>query len=653
VPDRPASPGSSAPAITHGTRLPRRSKYDLIMFSPIDWDFRYQRPQQLASQFAEDGHRVFYVSITFVDPSSPGGGASAYLTEVRPHVYEVRLTAPHGLTVYRSRLGGEALEWFAEAVARLCDEQGVVDAVSIVQLPFWRPLAIRLRERFGWAIVYDCLDRHSGFSTNDPAMLHEEEGLVRASDLVVATAARLFEDHRATNPRCVLVQNAADFSHFSAFVGEPAAWLQQLRRPVIGYHGAIAEWFDTALVGALARLRPQWTFVLVGSTFTADLGPLLGLANVHLPGEQPYARLPAFLHSFDVCLIPFKRNPLTEATNPVKFYEYMSAGKPVVSVTLPELDQYAREGLVAFADTAAEFAAQIERAIETDSPAEAGRRRSFAEQNTWHDRYVQFSDAIRDAHPLASIIIPTHNNLHLTRLCLEGIFRNTSWPHVEIVVVDNASSDGTPAYLGDLAARHESVRCIFNERNEGFARANNQGIAASRGDYVVLLNNDTIVTRGWLSTMIRFAQAHPDVGMIGPATNLAGNEAKINVEYTNLAEMEAFAEAYTRAHAGEILEPAMLGFFCVLIPRRVLDEVGLLDERFGIGMFEDDDLSLRVRRAGYRLVCTDGAFVHHFHSATMRRLSEEEYLTLFEANREKYEQKWNIRWAPHRYRWQR
>src|SRR3990172_376732 len=153
--------------------------------------------------------------------------------------------------------------------------------------------------------------------------------------------------------------------------------------------------------------------------------------------------------------------------------------------------------------------------------------------------------------------------------------------------------------------------------------------------------------------MVRYLEAHPEVGMIGPATNLAGNEAKIDVEYTTREEMEAFAARYTREHAGHTLEPRMLGFFCVVIRREIIEQVGPLDERFGIGMFEDDDFSLRVRRAGYRLVCTDGAFVHHFHSSTWHRFSPQEYARMFEANREKFEEKWNMRWTPHRYRWQR
>ncbi len=629
------------------------------MFPVTDWRHRFQRPQQLARQFAKNGHRVWYVGTSF-DSLAPRGDqrVETLILEVDPSVYEVRLGLPSRLNVYRDRLQVDTLERLVAACEALRDEQDIVDAVCIVQLPFWRPLPMRLRERFGWKVVYDCLDRHRWFSTNSAAVIGEEEALTRSSDLVTVTSHALYDDLGAFTAQRLLVPNAADYTHFEAPSGEVPAPLEGLPRPVIGYVGAIADWFDTDLVGRVARLQPEWSFVLVGSTYSADLSPLRGLANVHLLGEQPYGVLPAYLHAFDVCLVPFKMSPLTEAADPVKFYEYLSAGKPVVSVPLPDLRPWAPQGLVYLADEAEDFVIQIERALAEDSPERLRSRRDFAGHHTWEARCARLRHAIRSSHPLASIVIATHDNLHLTQVCIDSILRNTSWPNYEIVVVDNGSTDDTPAYLRALAARHPHVRCIFNGRNEGFARAINQGVVAAAGDYLVVLNNDTVVTRGWLTRMIRHLERHPDAGMVGPATNLAGNEQKIDAGYGSgeqgqgLEQMEAFAERYTRTHAGQTLELPMLGFFCVVIPRRVLAEVGLLDERFGVGMFEDDDLSLRVRRAGYRLLCADDAFVHHAHSATFKRMGKPEYLKLFDANRAKFEQKWHVRWTPHRYRWQ-
>jgi GT2 family glycosyltransferase/glycosyltransferase involved in cell wall biosynthesis len=644
------SPAVAARASAEAT--PRLPGYDVIMLSSIDWDFRIQRPQHMATQFAEDGHRVFYVGVSFDRLAGAEGGPPA-LAPVRPHVYDVHLPAGGGLDAYRDRIDAGTLDRWAAAIGALGESAHITDAVCLVLLPFWRPLAMRLRETYGWKVVYDCLDHHAGFSTNGPQMVEEEASLAAASDLVVATSHVLWEAQRRRNPRCVRIPNAAEFERLCACVGEPPALLQRLRRPVVGYIGAVAEWFDSELVGALARARPRWTVVLVGDTHTADVRPLHGLSNVHLVGEVPYELVPAFLHAFDVCLVPFRMTPLTEATNPVKVYEYLSAGKPVVAVPLPELASMEAEGLVVTAAGAEAFVEAVERALAEDSPEAAARRRAYAARHTWRARYQELREAIREIYPRVSIVIATHNNVHLTRLCLDSIARHTSWPNYEVIVVDNGSSDGTVEFLRAAAARDPRLRVLANPRNEGYARANNQGIAAAAGAYVILLNNDTLVTRGWMHALVGYLERHPDVGMVGPATNLAGNEAKIDVDYRTLEEMEAFAADYTRRHADEVRELPMLGFFCVAIPRRVLDAVGPLDERFGLGMFEDDDLSLRVRRAGYRLVCTDGAFVHHFHSATMRQLREEEYLRLFEANRAKFEAKWGITWMPHRYRWQR
>src|SRR5207244_13576978 len=128
----------------------------------------------------------------------------------------------------------------------------------------------------------------------------------------------------------------------------------------------------TSAVGAIARARPESSVVLIGSTVGADLSPLEGVANVHLLGEQPYAALPGYLHAFDVCLIPFKQTPLTNATNPVKLFEYLTAGKPIVATDLAEIRQYSR--YVRLVSSAEDWLPAVERALSDSDPDEVTTR---------------------------------------------------------------------------------------------------------------------------------------------------------------------------------------------------------------------------------------------------------------------------------------
>jgi len=132
--------------------------------------------------------------------------------------------------------------------------------------------------------------------------------------------------------------------------------------------------------------------VLIGSTMGADLEPVQGLANVHLLGEKPYAELPGYFAYFDVCTIPFKIVPLTLATNPVKFYEYLSAGKPVVSIDLPELAIYSDDCYLAH--NGKEFVAQLEAAMaQKDDPEKIARRIALAKDNSWDARVAALLQA--------------------------------------------------------------------------------------------------------------------------------------------------------------------------------------------------------------------------------------------------------------------
>ena len=272
----------------------------------------------------------------------------------------------------------------ADALARLPLGRGRDETVVIVQLPFWTRLAEELRSRFGWRIVYDCMDDLSGFSRRGNAMIAMEPHMLEVADLTIASSELLRHKVQSSSRSVALVRNGVDYEHFAQTAAATAN-----ERPLIGYYGAIARWFDGSLVAELAALRPRWRLQLVGDTYSADLTRLRKLPNVELLGEKPYADLPGLMADWQCCIIPFKRTPLTEATNPVKVYEMLAAGKPVVAVDLPELRPLAEAGLIQTADDAPGFAASIAESLANDTRAKREQRQSFARQHTWAERFLR------------------------------------------------------------------------------------------------------------------------------------------------------------------------------------------------------------------------------------------------------------------------
>jgi GT2 family glycosyltransferase/glycosyltransferase involved in cell wall biosynthesis len=620
---------------------PPTGQFDVMVFPVIPWEFRFQRPQHLATQFARAGHRVFYFETLF-----HRAGPEARVRDLAPNLFGVRLPGPVGLSIYQSEIDESLLELWVQALNDLRRHERIEEAVGLVQLPFWTPLALAARAFWGWRAIYDCMDDLAGFGNLSESVLENESWLTAASDLVLATSRSLQARVAPRARRTLLLPNATDFAHFH----QPPVKrrLAKLPRPIIGYYGALSHWFDARMVRRAARARPDWQFVLIGHVQDDDVARLERLPNVTLLGEQPYADLPSYLHQFDVATIPFQRIPLTEATNPVKFFEYLSAGKPVVATALPELDPY--EALYYPVRSESDFIPRIEAALAEKSPTLVQSRLEVARHNTWEARFATLEPEIRSLFGRVAIIVVSFDNLDELGLCLDSLWEKTAYPNFEVIVVDNGSRAEVRDYLAVTAARELRLRLILNDENVGYARANNIGItAAGNCDAIVFLNDDTVVTHGWLGRMVRYLE-DPAVGLVGPVTNWAGNEARIPVDYTDLAGLDRFAARYTAAHEREHREIASLALYCAGMRKAVLDELGPLDERFEIGMFEDDDLSRRVRAAGLKVICAEDIFIHHWGRTSFRRMDEADYEQLFAANRARFEVKWGETWQPHRYR---
>ncbi|ACX52248.1 glycosyl transferase family 2 [Ammonifex degensii KC4] len=210
---------------------------------------------------------------------------------------------------------------------------------------------------------------------------------------------------------------------------------------------------------------------------------------------------------------------------------------------------------------------------------------------------------------LISIIIPVFNQLSFTKRCLESIRNFTSLPY-ELIIIDNGSTDETSAFLKS----QKDLKVITNESNRGFGPAVNQGLALARGEYLVVLNNDTLVTPGWLEELLYALKTGPAAGLAGPVTNYASGPQCIPVPYQpdNEESIVTFARERAVAYKGKIREVFRLVGFCLAIRRAVVEKIGGFDPRFATGNFEDDDFCLRARLAGFRLYIAEGAFIHHY-----------------------------------------
>lgn len=281
----------------------------------------------------------------------------------------------------------------------------IVDPVVWVYHPGYGRAALSLSPRL---LVYDCVDEYSAFPEyrDDPGwIVQRERDLCRAADLVFTTSRGLFERKRPLNPHATrLVHNVGDAAHFAGARAEGTiipADIASIDGPIIGFVGAVSGYkLDIDWLLALARARPDTAVVVIGPVGVADpdtdLAALEATANIHLLGHRNYDELPAYLKAFDVAVIPYRINGYTKYVFPIKFFEFMATGTPVVISALPSLSDF--YDAVRVADDAEAFIRHCDEALTEapDDPARA-RRIALAGENSWDSRVAQLMEAVTSA----------------------------------------------------------------------------------------------------------------------------------------------------------------------------------------------------------------------------------------------------------------
>jgi GT2 family glycosyltransferase len=241
-------------------------------------------------------------------------------------------------------------------------------------------------------------------------------------------------------------------------------------------------------------------------------------------------------------------------------------------------------------------------------------------------------------HPTVSIVLPVHNALSLTKACLLSIYAVPNATSFELIVIDNASTDGTSWWLRAQQRTRKNLTVLPLDRNLGFGPAANRGIQHSRGRFVLILNNDTLVGPHWLDNLTAIMLRDPSIGIVSPVTNYVGEGPQIDDEARDLPpDAVRIAEYAARIQHRDrpLFEPNRLVFYCVLIRSELFALIGTLDEGYRMGNFEDDDFCLRTRMAGYRLAIAANSFVFHHGSATFKasRISHTRWML---TNRERF-----------------
>ena len=379
----------------------------IFVYAPA-WDGASQvSKHHMARYWASRGRRVLYVEAPFhpfslaTRPGETRRMWSRFLhspVNVEPNLW---VQASPVLYPYRAGWPLATRRWLLKLnhfmtrlrLPAVCRKLDLNDPMVVVSSALAEPVLDSVKAS---VTLYHCSDDFALQPSFPDSYADLERRVIARSDLVVCTAEALRQAKEGMHPRCYTVTNGAQIDHFARTQSPEvmvASELRELPRPIIGYVGSVFEWLDQPMIGQAAKAHPDWSFVFVGP-ITTNVSALKGLANVHFLGPKPYRDIPTYLKGFDVATVPFIFHDVTMRASPVKFYEYLASGVPVVATRLP--DFLAFEHLAGLASTREEFVAALEQALQDDE-GQREARMAEARNHSWDVRFRRIDELVDEA----------------------------------------------------------------------------------------------------------------------------------------------------------------------------------------------------------------------------------------------------------------
>jgi beta-glucosidase/6-phospho-beta-glucosidase/beta-galactosidase/glycosyltransferase involved in cell wall biosynthesis len=369
-------------------------RYGIVVFSHLRWGFVWQRPQQFLSRFAKK-HPILFIEEPFFDKPE-GAEPDLQFHRVMPNV---TVMCPHVSSSWNRnpRLPQKLREWTKEAIERM-NENGEFDKPV---LWYYSPMdsAWSLGHFENRGIVYDCMDELSQFTGAPKQLVSNEARLMEHADVVFTGGYELGEKKKKQHDNVHIFGCGVEFSHFNK-AADPTTSIPPdidfMARPILGWFGVVDERVDYAMVGEMARMRPDWSFAMVGPVVKVDPNLLPHSPNLFWLGGRDYQQLPNYVAAFDVCMMCFAMNASTQYINPTKGLEYMATGKPVISTPVRDVVRQWTD-IVHIARNAEEFVAAAQKALENPDHERIQRGLELARQSSWENTVLQMQNLIKEA----------------------------------------------------------------------------------------------------------------------------------------------------------------------------------------------------------------------------------------------------------------